>query len=139
MKRKVHPTIYAGKQMPWGKAVVVDNLIFMGGSSGRLRTTGMVDPAKRNDAAAQVEDAMDKIKDWLEELGSSLENIVKVTIYVKDMQKDGAAVHKAYEDYFQRYAPSVVNEWPAETIVGVDSLYYPEMLVEIDITAVIPE
>ena len=73
------------------------------------------------------------------EMNSSLENICKVTIYVKDMQKDGPAVHDAYIDYLNKNAPSLKNNWPAETIVGVASLYYPEMLVEIDITAVIPD
>jgi enamine deaminase RidA (YjgF/YER057c/UK114 family) len=41
-------------------------------------------------------------------------------------------------DYFRKNASSLVEDMPAGTAVGVISLAYPRMLVEIDVIAVIP-
>ena len=79
------------------------------------------------DAAAQTENAMKCAKILLEEAGSKLEDIVKITIYITD---------RAYREAVYR----VVGKWlkgvfPVSTGIIVQGLAKPEYLMEIDIIA----
>jgi enamine deaminase RidA (YjgF/YER057c/UK114 family) len=42
-------------------------------------------------------------------------------------------------DYYRNHAPSLVEDPPASTVVQVVSLSKPNMLVEFDATAVLPD
>ena len=137
MNKKTYPMSYAGEKQPFGKSVVAKgDLVFCSGMSGRLMETGEV---RNDDPYTQTQDALDKIKRILEESGTSLENIVKMTVYMKDIIKDGRNIWRsAMMDYFRKHAPSLAENMPAATAVGVTSLMYPRMLVEIDVIAVMP-
>jgi 2-iminobutanoate/2-iminopropanoate deaminase len=86
----------------------------------------------KGDFAAQCIYAYDKIKRALAANGSSLKDAVKMTAYVTDMRNrlewakcsgtafDGATV-------------------PAQTLLGISQLAFPEMMLEIDVTAVAHE
>jgi enamine deaminase RidA (YjgF/YER057c/UK114 family) len=83
------------------------------------------------DAAAQAEQAMKNIKQLLEEAGSQLQDIVKITIYLIDPR---------YREEVYR----VVGRWlkgvfPISTGLVVSALGQPQWLMEIDVIAVIPE
>ncbi len=83
------------------------------------------------DAAGQAEQAMANIKMLLEESGSKLEHVTKITIYLIDPR---------YREAVYR----VVGKWlkgvfPVSTGIVVSALARPEWLVEIDATAVIPD
>ncbi len=67
----------------------------------------------------------------LEEAGSSLKDIIRVRIYVREIT-DWEKVGKAFFEYFK-------NIKPAATLVEVSSLIDPQMLVEIEATAIITE
>jgi enamine deaminase RidA (YjgF/YER057c/UK114 family) len=82
------------------------------------------------DAAAQAENAMACAKVLLEEAGSSLQDVVKIVIYITD---------RAYREPVYR----VVGGWlkgvyPVSTGLIVQGLAKPEYLMEIDIIAEIP-
>jgi len=84
-----------------------------------------------NDAAKQAEIAMRCLKVLLEEAGSRLADICKVVIYVTD---------RAHREPVYR----VVGKWlrgvyPVSTGLIVQGLARPELLMEIDAYAVIPE
>lgn len=135
---KYYPGFYAGERQPWAKTIVYGNLVFCSGMSGRLNETGKVREGFEDDAAAQTVDAMDKIKAMLEEAGTCLENIVKWTLYMKDVQKDREAASFVFFNYFREHAPWLFEHMPTGTLVGVTSLAFPNFLVEIDVTAIIP-
>src|ERR1700739_29451 len=83
------------------------------------------------DAAAQAEQAMKNIQQLLTEAGAKLEHICKITIYLNDPR-------------FREAVYRVVGKWlrgvyPVSTGIVVAGLARPEWLVEIDVTAVIPE
>ena len=83
------------------------------------------------DPAAQAEQAMANVKQLLEEAGSRLEEVCKIVIYVTHI------------DYRDAVYP-VVGRWlrgvyPASTGLVVSALARPEWLVEVDVTAVIPD
>lgn len=83
------------------------------------------------DAAAQAENAMRCAKILLEEAGSCLDHVCKVTIYITD---------RAYREPVY----TVVGRWlkgvfPVSTGLIVNGLARTEYLMEIDIDAVIPD
>lgn len=83
------------------------------------------------DAAAQADQAMKNVKVLLEEAGSRLEHICKITTYITDR-----AYREAVYNVTGRHLKGI---HPCGTGLIVSGLALPEMLVEIDIEAVIPE
>lgn len=103
--------------------------VFVRGQVGQdldsAETVGAGDPA------AQAEQAMRNVKQLLEEAGSALEHICRIQIYITD---------RAYREPVYR----VVGKWlkgvyPVSTGLIVQGLARPDWLMEIEVTAVIPE
>ena len=69
-------------------------------------------------------------------MGSSMENIVKTVILLKDLEYY-QQMRAAELKYYQEYAPRLVAEPPASTYVQPAILARPEFLVEFDVTAVV--
>jgi enamine deaminase RidA (YjgF/YER057c/UK114 family) len=82
------------------------------------------------DPAAQAENAMCCVKILLEEAGSELPHIVKTTIYLTDR------AHR--EAVYQVVGRWLKGVYPCQTGLIVAGLAKPEMLMEIDVEAVIP-
>jgi enamine deaminase RidA (YjgF/YER057c/UK114 family) len=107
--------------------VKAGNRIFMRGQTGLDLNQKMVDP---NDAAAQAEQAMENAKVLLEEAGSSLDHVCKVTTYLTD---------PAYRTGVYNAVGNALRGNPTvATGLIVKGLAMPEMKVEIDLEAVIP-
>lgn len=111
------------------QAVVANNIVFLRGQIGQdLDTRKSVGIG---DVEAQAEKAMSNIALLLEESGSELAHICKVTIYLVDVR-------------YRETVYNVVGRWlkgvfPVSTGIVVSALARPEWLVEIDATAVIPD
>jgi enamine deaminase RidA (YjgF/YER057c/UK114 family) len=86
----------------------------------------------KGDFLAQCAYAYDKIKRALAANGSSLKDAVKMTVYVTDMRYrlDWAKCSG------EAFAGATV---PAQTLLGISQLAFPEMMLEIDVTAVARE
>ena len=83
------------------------------------------------DPAAQAETAMACVKALLEEAGAKLAHICKITVYITD---------RAYrEPVYQVIGRHLMGVYPVSTGLIVNGLARPEMLMEIDVDAVIPE
>ena len=134
MKKKTYSLVYAGVKQRFARSVVVGDLVFLSGSSGRTIETGEV---SSDNVKEQMIVALDKIKGALEEVGSSVENIVKTVIYLKHVE-DYEVMRQTEQEYYRRYAPRLLEEPPASTFMQPASLAKPDMLVEIDAIAVIP-
>ena len=135
MKKITYPLYYAGKKQRFARSVVVGDLVFVSGSSGRTMETGDV---SSDNVKEQMIVALDKIRAALEEAGSSMGNIVKTVIYLK--RREDYDIMRATEfEYYKKYAPKLVEEPPASTFIQPASLSRPNMLVEIDIIACLKE
>lgn len=108
-------------------AVRAGNHIFLRGQVGQDLKGNMVgvgDPRK------QSEQAMRNVKQLLEEAGSSLDHVCKVTIYITD---------RAYrEAVYQEVGKWLKGVYPCSTGLIVQGLARPEWVMEIDVEAVIP-
>ena len=129
--KKTFALKYKGVKQRFARSVVAGDFVFLSGSSGRTIETGEV---SSDDVRAQTRVALDKIKMALEEAGSSLENIVKVVIYFRDI-KDYEAVKETEFQYYREHAPSLADAPPASTVCQVVFLSKANMLVEFDIIA----
>ncbi|WP_143305831.1 RidA family protein [Chitinophaga vietnamensis] len=120
---KINPDPYQPFRLAQGYRV--GDLLFISGQTaiddqGQLTGIGDFDQ--------QVAKAFENLEKVLKAGGSSLKNVVKVTILLKDMGNFNKIVALRGK-YFT--AP-----YPADTILEVSSLYSPDALIEIEAVAV---
>lgn len=132
-EKKFYPLYYKGVKQEFAKAIVVGNLAFLSGMSGRTTETGEV---SSGDVSEQLQVAMRKIKHSLEDMGLTIGNIVKYTTYLKQGE-DTQKVLRETKDLLYNYAPILREEPPAATLVVVSGLYYEDMKIELDVIACI--
>ena len=101
------------------------NLLFIAGSTARGTA------AETGDIAAQTEAILDKFQHILEENGASLSNVVRVTSFVTDLREAAAAG----EVRLKRFA----GAFPASTQVQIAALGTPDLKIEIDAIAALPD
>jgi 2-iminobutanoate/2-iminopropanoate deaminase len=130
--KQVYPNVHPGTPK-YASAVVVDNLVFLSGMTAQDTKTGA---CLTDTIADQMIVCLDKVRTALEEVGSSMENIVKTLILLKDV-KDYQIMRKTELEYYQKHAPRLVDEPPASTFMQPAALARPEFLVELDVIAVI--
>ncbi|MFQ6023630.1 MAG: RidA family protein [Acidiferrobacterales bacterium] len=104
------------------------NRVFLRGQTGLDLDGNMIGIG---DPTAQAENAMKCVKILLEEAGAKLEHICKTTIYITD---------RAYrKPVYQVIGKWLKGVYPCSTGLIVKGLARPEMLMEIDVEAVIPK
>lgn len=130
--KKTYPMIYGSVKQRFAQSVVVGDLIFLSGSSGRTFETGEV---SSDDIVDQVNVALMKIKTGLENAGSNMNNIVKVQIFMRDI-KDYTIIKDTEFAFYKEHAPELYNDPPASFACQVVSLSKPNMLVEFDMIAI---
>lgn len=87
---------------PYSQAIVHNGLAFLSGQIPLDPATGeMVE----GDVAAQTERVLKNIAGLLEACGSSIENVVKTTVFLKDMT-EFAAMNAVYARYFPANPPA---------------------------------
>ena len=108
------------------QVVKAGNLVFVRGQVGSDfdgNVVGIGDPA------AQADQAMRNIKQLLEEAGSSLEDICRITVYITD---------RGYrEPVYRTIGKWLKGVFPVSTGLIVQGLAKPEWVMEIDAIAVI--
>ena len=130
--KQVYPNVHPGTPK-YASAVVVDNLVFLSGMTAQDTKTGA---CLTDTIADQMIVCLDKVRTALEGVGSSMENIVKTLILLKDV-KDYQIMRKTELEYYQKHAPRLVDEPPASTFMQPAALARPEFLVELDVIAVV--
>ena len=126
-----YPNVHPGTPK-YASCMQIGNLLFVSGMTAQELETGAVFADNITD---QMNIVMDKIRAVLEEAGSSMENIVKTLMLLKDV-KDYQIMRKVELEYYQQHAPRLVEEPPASTFMEV-TLANPAFLVEIEVVAVV--
>ena len=111
--------------MGWSHAVKVANTIYLAGMVGFDEQRNIVEGGFE----AQTIKTFENIKLVLEAAGASLKDVVKITVYVTDMDD----IIKFRESRARYFSPPM----PASTGVEVSRLILPELLVEIEAIAVV--
>jgi 2-iminobutanoate/2-iminopropanoate deaminase len=141
-KVKYYPEYWGGKRLAYpnvsaeapkfARSVVVGNLIFISGCQGQNDETVRLETDVFEE---QMVIALNKVRHAMEEAGSSMDNVIKTLILLKRLE-DYPKMRKTELEYYQKYAPYLVENPPASTFMQVN-LAKPGFLVEIDVIGVI--
>ncbi|HEY8343118.1 MAG TPA: RidA family protein [Calditerricola sp.] len=111
---------------PYAQAVRVGNLLFTSGQIP-LRPDGTL---VEGGIAEQTKQVLENLRAIVEAAGGTLANVVKTTVYLRDMN-EFAAMNEMYAQYFGEHRP-------ARSTVQVARLP-KDVAVEIEAIAVLPE
>nr|WP_311445119.1 RidA family protein [Ezakiella coagulans] len=108
---------------PYVQGMVHDGLIF---TSGQLP----INPENGElvmDIEAAAKQSLTNVLEIVKEAGGKLENIIKVNIYVKDMN-DFGKVNKVYEEFFGNHKPArscvEVARLPKDGVIEIEAIAY---------------
>lgn len=87
---------------PYSQAVKAGNLVFVSGQIPLDPATGEFVPG---DVQAQTHRVMQNLSAILEAAGSSMDQVIRCTVYLADMN-DFAAMNEVYGSYFSEPAPA---------------------------------
>ena len=108
---------------PYSQAMKVNGLVF---ASGQIAINPASSEVEATTIEAQAEQVCTNLKNVLEAAGSSLSNVVKTTVFIKDMN-DFAALNGVYAEMFG-------DTKPARSCVAVKTL--PKgVLCEVEVIA----
>ena len=110
------------------QAVVANGVVYIRGQIGQDLDTR--ENVGVGDVEAQTDKAMSNIKMLVEEAGGSVEDIVKIVVYLVDI--------RYRETVYRTMGKWLKGVYPVSTGLVVSALARPEWLVEIDATAVLP-
>lgn len=119
MKKEIKSVNAPGAIGPYSQAVEVGNLIFVSGQLPINAATGEM-PA---DIKSQTRESIKNIKAILAEVGATLDNIVKTTVFLADMEYF-APMNEVYADEFKAVYPArcafAVKELPKKALVEIE-------------------
>ena len=107
---------------PYSQAVIAGGFVFLSGQ-------GPLDPATNRlvegDIAAQTERVLENLKAVLEAGGSSLGQVLKTTVFLKDLN-DFRKMNEVYARYFPQNPPARATieaaRLPLDTLVEIDAI-----------------
>ena len=92
-------------------------------------TTDVAGRSLAGDFAGQTRATFERVRANLERAGGTLDDIVTMTVFIKDMQY-GTQFTQIRKEFFSR-------GFPCSALIGIDSLARPEMMVEVQAIAVL--
>ena len=98
--------------------------------AGQASVDGEGNPVHEGDMIAQVRQSFENVEAVCREAGMTLQNVVRINFYTTDID----AFFEAHDLLVERYAESGCK--PVSTLLGVTRLAFPQMLVELEATAV---
>ena len=110
--------------LPLSSVVAFGDLVFVSGYVGRNYETNEI---AHGDIAAQTKQAMENVGAQLNKVGSSLENVLKATVFISDM-----GLFDKMNEVYITYFPT---DLPARSCVEVVTLADKDALVEIEVVA----
>ncbi|MQA72898.1 MAG: RidA family protein [Solirubrobacterales bacterium] len=127
-KRAINPAGLPTPVGPYSNVVSADagRVVFCAGQVA-LDAGGSI--VGEGDIVAQTRQVMENLKLALEAAGASFADVVKVTNYITDVAQFSkmAAVRQEY----------LREPYPASTLIEVQALMFPELLIEIEAVAVV--
>ncbi|AEH24885.1 RidA family protein [Pyrococcus yayanosii] len=109
---------------PYSQAVKVGSFLFISGQIPIDPETGKL---VKGDIKAQTRRVLENIRAIVEAAGGSLEDIVKVTVYLRDLD-DFQAMNEVYAEFFSSSKPAravvEVSRLPKDVAIEVEAIAY---------------
>lgn len=106
---------------PYSQAIKVGELLFTSGVIPVEPATGAIPIG----SAAQAEQAFKNIKNLIEDAGSSMDKVIKTTVFIKEMD-DFGAINEVYAKYFTEPFPArscvEVARLPKDVMLEVEAI-----------------
>ncbi len=99
--------------------------------AGQTSVDSEGNPIHAGDMSAQINQALDNIETILRQAGFQLADVVRLKYYTTDIE----AFSKAAKGLGARLG--VAGCRPASTLLGISALFHPDIIVEIEATAII--
>ena len=112
--------------MSHGIKTPAGNMVFV---SGQVARNAQGELVGKGDVKAQTRQVLENVKAVLETAGATMDDVVKVTVFVTNVEDHYTAIHEARAEFWQ-------TDFPASTMVEVSSLVSKDMLIEIEAIAV---
>jgi 2-iminobutanoate/2-iminopropanoate deaminase len=113
---------------PYNHIAKVDKFISIGGTAGVNPATGKL---AGPDVYAQAKQILESFRVMLRSVGSDLDYILHVNVFLQDMRD--------FEEMNRAYIEVMGNHRPARTVIGVAELPKPGVLLTMNLTAVTKE
>lgn len=110
---------------PYSQAVLVNGMLF---TSGVIPIDPETNTLVEGDVTVQARQAIGNLKNLIEASGSSMDKVVKTTVFIKDMN-DFGKINDIYKDFF-------TSDFPARSCVEVARLP-KDVLIEIEVIATV--
>lgn len=114
------------EKVGYSRVVKVGPFVYVGGTTS-VQEDGSV--CGENDGYAQTKYILEKMIKYVEKAGAKKENIIRIKMYVTDMNRT--------KEYMQAYSEFFKGIKPLCTLVGIAALNRPTQLIEIEMDAVI--
>lgn len=106
---------------PYSQAVVANGMVYTSGQIALTPDGVMLE----NDVVVQTKQVLKNLKAVLEEAGSSMDMVVKTTIFIDSMD-DFAVINEIYEEAFGSHKPAratvAVKTLPKNALVEIDAV-----------------
>ena len=107
---------------PYSQAVDTGNMLFVSGQIPINSETGEIVEEK---IEIQAKQSLNNVKNIVEAAGYKLENIVKITVFMKNMD-DFAVVNGIYEEFFGNHKPAraavEVARLPKDVLIEIEAI-----------------
>lgn len=113
---------------PYNHIAKVGQLISIGGTAGVKPASGQLAGA---DVYSQAKQILESFRIMLESVGSDLDHVVHINVFLLNM-RDFDEMNRAYIEIMR-------NHRPARTVIGVNELPKPGVLLTMNLTAVTKE
>jgi 2-iminobutanoate/2-iminopropanoate deaminase len=110
---------------PYSHIAKVGQFITIGGTAGFDPATGRL---AGPDVAAQTTQILSSFEVMLRSVGSSLDCVIHVNVFLKDMRD--------FDEMNRAYVAMMGDHRPARTVIGVNELPKPGILLTMNLTAV---
>lgn len=109
---------------PYSQAIRMGNMVFLSGQIPLHPVTGEM---VKGDIKAQTRQVLENVKCILEAAGSSLDQVAKTTIFMKDLN-DYAAVNAVYQEFFPNKPPAraaiQAARLPRDAVVEIETIAF---------------
>lgn len=109
---------------PYSQGIIAHGLLFTAGFGPQDPVTGAVAPT----VGEQTRQVLRTIAALLAEAGATLDDVVKATVHLQNLERDFAEYNAAYQEFFS-------EPFPVRTTVGSQLI---GILVEIDVVVALP-